>query len=170
MASKQQINNNDDNNTNCSRCAKLLDILKHKPESETKLKCDECGDDNDPVVALCVDCELYLCQDCNKPHGKKNKTHDILSLDKTQEPSFCPEHPNYTTEHYCKTCEKFSCLCCAMTHHTGDNHDNDVIEKMAYKHRKLLCEIIAPVEEMSKNLSKVEASIVSTREDKRTSQ
>ena len=51
-----------------------------------------------------------------------------------------------------------------MSHHVGDNHDNDIIEKMAYKHRKLLCEIIAPVEEMSKNLSKAKANIVSTQE------
>ena len=46
----------------------------------------------------------------------------------------------------------------------GDDHDNDVIEKMAYKHRKLLREIIAPVEDMIENLSKAEANIVSRQE------
>ena len=149
---------------NCSLCAKLLDILKHKPEGETELKCDKCDDKSDPVVAFCVNCSLCLCNDCNMAHSKQNKTHDIVLLDKTSQPSFCPEHPKYTIEHYCKTCDKFSCLFCAMSHHVGDDHDNDVIEKMAYKHRKLLLKIIAPLDEMIENLSKAEANIVSTQE------
>ena len=164
MAAKQDLNKNTANNMNCSLCAKLLDILKYKPEGETELKCDKCDDESDPVVAFCIDCTLCLCNDCNKAHSKQNKTHDIVLLDQTSQPSFCPEHPKYTIEHYCKMCDKYSCLYCAMSHHVGDDHDNDVIEKMAYKHRKLLHDIIAPVEEMIENLSKAEANIVSTQE------
>ena len=164
MATKQDLNKNTANNMNCSLCAKLLDILKHKPEGDTELKCDKCDDESDPVVAFCVDCSLCLCNDCNKAHSKQNKTHDIVLLDKISQPSFCPEHPKYTIEHFCKTCDKFSCLFCAMSRHVGDDHDNDVIEKMAYKHRKLLLEIIAPLAEMIENLSKAEANIVSTQE------
>ena len=164
MAAKQEMNKNTANNMNCSLCTKFIKILKHKPEGETELKCDKCGDDHDPVVAFCTECALCLCKDCNKAHCKQNKQHDVISLDKTLQPSSCPEHPGYMIEHYCKTCDKFSCLYCAMSHHVGDDHDNDIIEKMAYKHRKLLCEIIAPVEEMSENLSKAEANIVSTQE------
>ena len=51
-----------------------------------------------------------------------------------------------------------------MSQHVGDDHDDDVIEKMAYKHRKVLCEIIAPVEEMSKHQSEAKDDIVSTQE------
>ena len=162
MASKQKVKESNDDNTNCSRCDKFLDILKYNPVSETRLKCDKC-DDNDPVVAFCVDCELCLCKICHAYHHKKHKTHEILPLDKISQPRFCPEHPNYTIEHYCKTCDKFSCLYCAMTYHKGD-HDNDIIEKMAYKHRKLLCDAIAPVEEMIENLSKAEDGINQTQE------
>ena len=158
------MNKNTANNMNCSLCTKFIKILKHKPEGETELKCDECGDDHDPVVAFCTECTLCLCKDCNKVHQKKNKEHDVISLDKMPQPSSCSEHPGYMIEHYCKTCDKFSCLYCAMSHHVGDDHDNDIIEKMAYKDRKLLCKIIAPVEEMSENLSKAEANIVSTQE------
>ena len=162
MATKQQINNDDANLSNCTRCVKLLNILKHKPEGDTELKCDDCSK-NDPVVALCVDCELNLCKVCYDYHSKKHERHDIMVLDRIAQPRYCTEHPGYKIEHYCKTCDKFSCLYCAMSHHVGDDHDNDIIEKMAYKHRKLLCEIIAPVEEMSENLSKAEANIVSTQ-------
>ena len=55
MAAKQDLNKNTANNMNCSLCAKLLDIVKHKPEGETELKCDKCDDESDPVVAFCID-------------------------------------------------------------------------------------------------------------------
>ena len=172
MAAKQEINKNTANNMNCSLCTKFINILKHKPESETELKCDECGDDNDPVVALCVDCELYLCQDCNKPHSKKNKTHDIVSVclvagegatgQPTRKVHYCSEHQKNELDYYCKTCDKIVCLYCTVKDHVG--HTHDIVEKTASEHRNMLRKIITPVEEMSKNLSKAEANIVSTQE------
>ena len=172
MAAKQEMNKNTANNMNCSLCTKFINILKHKPEGETELKCDECGDDNDPVVALCVDCELYLCQDCNKAHSKKNKTHDIVSLclvtgeeaagQPTRKVLYCPNHQKNELDYYCKTCDKIVCLYCTVKDHVG--HSHDIVEKTASEHRNVLMKIITPVEEMSKNLSKAEANIVSTQE------
>ena len=172
MADKQETTKNTANNMNCSLCTKFINILKHKPEGETELKCDECGDDNDPVVALCVDCELYLCQDCNKPHSKKNKTHDIVSLclvtgeeaagQPTRKVLYCPNHQKNELDYYCKTCDKIVCLYCTVKDHVG--HSHDIVEKTASEHRNVLMNIITPVEEMSKNLSKAEANIVSTQE------
>ena len=172
MAAKQEMNKNTANNMNCSLCTKFINILKHKPEGETELKCDECGDDNDPVVALCVDCELYLCQDCNKAHSKKNKTHDIVSLclvtgeeaagQPTRKVLYCPNHQKNELDYYCKTCDKIVCLYCTVKDHVG--HSHDIVEKTASEHRNVLMRIITPVEEMSKNLSKAEANIVSTQE------
>ena len=172
MAAKQEMNKNSANNMNCSLCIKFIKILKHKPEGETELKCDECGDDNDPVVALCVECESYICQDCNKVHGKKNKTHDILLLSSitnegyavqpTGKVLYCPEHQKNELDYYCKTCDKIVCLYCTVKDHVG--HTHDIVEKTASEHRNMLMKIIAPVEEMSENLSKAEANIVSTQE------
>jgi len=173
MATKQEINKNSANNMNCSLCTKFIKILKHKPEGETKLKCDECGDDNDPVVALCVDCELCLCQDCYKSHSKKNKTHDIVSLSSitkegttgqsTEKVLYCPEHWKNELDYYCETCDKLLCIYCATKKEHAE-HTHELVEKMASKHRSMLAKMIAPVEEMSKNLSKAEANIVSTQE------
>ena len=172
MAAKQEINKNTANNMNCSLCTKFINILKHKPEGETELKCDECGDDNDPVVALCVDCELYLCQDCNKAHTKKNKTHDIVSLrivtgeeaagHPTRKVLYCPNHQKNELDYYCKTCDKIVCLYCTVKDHVG--HTHDIVEKTASEHRNVLRKIITPVDEMIENLSKAETSIVSTQE------
>ena len=171
MAAKQEINKNMANNMNCSLCTKFINILKHKPEGETELKCDECGDDNDPVVALCVDCELYLCQDCNKPHSKKNKTHDIVSLhlvtgeegagQPTRKVLYCPNHQKNELDYYCKTCDKIVCLYCTVKDHVG--HTHDIVEKTASEHRNVLRKIITPVDEMIENFSKAEANIVSTQ-------
>ena len=174
MAAKQEMNKNSANNMNCSLCTKFIKILKHKPEGETELKCDECGDDNDPVVALCVesDCELYLCQDCYKSHSKKHKTHDIVLMSpaskdgSTVQPArkilYCPEHQRNELDYYCKTCDKIVCLYCTVKDHVG--HTHDIVEKTASEHRNMLMKIIAPVEEMTDNLSKAEANIVSTQE------
>ena len=168
MATKQEINKNTANNMNCSLCTKFINILKHKPEGETELKCDECGDDNDPVVALCVDCELYLCKVCHEYHKKENWDHNILSLgDATDQPKekvlYCPEHKKNELDYYCETCDKLLCIYCATKKEHAE-HTHELLNKMAAKHRGVLADVIAPVEEMSKNLSKAEANIVSTQE------
>ena len=172
MAAKQDMNKNSANNMNCSLCAKFIKILKHKPEGETELKCDECGDDKDPVVALCVECELYLCKVCHDYHIKKHRTHDVLSLDSVRKEGttvhptgkvlYCPEHQKNELDYYCKTCDKIVCFYCTVKDHVGHTHDS--LKKTASEHRNMLMKIIAPVEEMSENLSKAEANIVSTQE------
>ena len=173
MAVKEEINKNNTNNMNCSLCTKFIKILKHKPKSETELKCDKCGDDNDPVVALCVDCESYLCQDCYKAHSKQYKAHDIVALSSTSKDGiaghstgkvlYYPEHQKNELDYYCKTCgKKIVCLYCTVKDHVGYTHD--IVKKTASEHRNMLIKIIAPVEEMSENLSKAEVNIVSTQE------
>ena len=167
MATKQEMNKNTANNMNrCSLCDKFIKILKHEPEGKTELKCDECHHDNDPVVALCVNCELYQCQVCNNAHGRKYKTHNIVPLNatgrSTERVPHCPEHQKNELDYYCETCDKFLCNDCATKDHR--KHTHELVEKMASKHRSVLAEIIAPVEEMSENLSKAEANIISTQE------
>ena len=164
MAAKQEINKNTANNMNCSLCTKFINILKHKPEGETELKCEDCGKD-DPVVALCVDCELYLCQDCNKYHSKKKSQHNIVSLDDPikERVLYCPEHKKNELDYYCETCDKLLCIYCATKKEHAE-HTHELLNKMAAKHRGVLAEAIAPVDEMIENLSKAEANIVSTQE------
>ena len=170
MAAKQEINKNTANNMNCSLCTKFINILKHKPEGETELKCDDCKKDG-PVVALCIDCELYLCKVCHEYHSNKNTEHNIVSLDvssgtkslaSVQKVLYCPNHPKNELDYYCKTCDKIVCLYCTVKDHVG--HTHDIVEKTASEHRNVLRKIITPVDEMIENLSKAEANIVSTQE------
>ena len=167
MAAKQEMNKNTANNMNCSLCTKFINILKHKPEGETEpLKCDDCKKDGS-VVALCVDCELYLCKVCHEYHSNKNSEHNIVSLGDVgpgplQKVLYCPNHQKNELDYYCKTCDKIVCLYCTVKDHVG--HLHDIVEKTASEHRNMLMKIITPVVEMSKNLSKAEANIVSTQE------
>ena len=165
MAAKQDINKNTANNMNCSLCTKFIDILKHKPESEIELKCDDCQK-NGSVVALCVDCELYLCKVCHEYHSNKSSEHNIVSLGDVssapvQKVLNCPEHPKNELDYYCKTCDKIVCLYCTVRDHVG--HTHDIVEKTASEHRNMLRKIITPVDDMIGNLSKAEANIVSTQ-------
>jgi len=84
MADKEESSKSILESLNCCLCTKLVKILRHKSEdhtdNETEVKCDDCGS-GDPVVALCINCMLCLCEDCNKCHRKKkNGTHDIVLL------------------------------------------------------------------------------------------
>ena len=166
MAAKEEINKNTANNMNCSLCTKFINILKHKPEGEAELKCDDCKKDG-PVVALCIDCELYLCKVCHEYHSNKNSEHNIVSLGDVssgaiQKVLYCPNHQKNELDYYCKTCDKIVCLYCTVKDHVG--HTHDIVEKIASEHRNVLRKIITPVDEMIENLSKAEANIVSTQE------
>ena len=170
MAAEQEINKNTANNMNCSLCTKFIKILKHKPESEIELKCDKCSDDDDPLVALCIDCELFLCKVCHDYHNKKHKTHDVVSLSipgsavqSIEKVLYCPEHQKNELDYYCKTCDKIVCLYCTVKDHAG--HTHDIVEKIASEHKNMLMKIIAPAEEMSENLSKAKDRILSTQQN-----
>ena len=172
MAAKQEMNKNTANNMNCSLCTKFIKILKHKPEGETELKCDECSDDSDPVVALCVECELYLCKVCHDYHRRKRTTHDLVSLSSiaggiagqsSERNFYCPANRKNEQDYYCETCDKLLCIYCATKEEHGE-HMHELVEKMASKHRGVLAEVIAPIEEKRENLSKAEDKIVSMQE------
>ena len=139
------------------------------------MKCDDCGSD-DPVVALCINCTLCLCEDCNKCHRKKNKTHDVVQLNEACLPMatggagvqpkekviHCPKHNKNELDYYCETCDKIVCLYCTVKDHVG--HTHDIVEVTATKHRNELTKMIAPIEKMSENLSKAKETIITMKD------
>ena len=147
-------------------------ILKRKVEGEAEVKCDECGGE-DPVVAFCPDCTMFLCHVCNEHHKRsmKSRDHGIVPLtelrskkDVTIQPKakalVCSEH-EYELKHYCESCDELVCLYCTMKKHNGHNHDT--VKNMVSKHRQELKKITAPVEEMIKGLSNTHGSIEKQR-------
>ena len=137
-------------------------ILKRKVEGEAEVKCDECHRE-DPVVAFCPDCTMFLCHVCNECHKRSLKSHGhgIIPLtelrskkDVTIQPKakvlVCSEH-EYDLKHYCESCDELVCLYCTMKGHNGHNHET--VKKVATKHRQELKKITAPVKEMIRSLS-----------------
>ena len=137
-------------------------ILKRKVEGEAEVKCDECSGD-DPVVAFCPDCTMFLCHVCNECHKRSNRFrgHGIVPLtelrskkDVTIQPKVkalvCSEH-EYELKHYCESCDELVCLYCTVKDHNGHNHDT--VKKMVDKHRQELKKVTAPVQQMIRGLS-----------------
>ena len=147
-------------------------ILKRKVEGAAEVKCDECHGE-DPVVAFCPDCTMFLCHVCNECHKRsiKSRAHGIVPLtelrskkDLTIQPKpkamMCREH-DIELLFYCETCDQLVCMYCTVKDHNG--HDHDTVKKMVGKHRQELKKITAPVEEMIRGLSDTHDNIENTR-------
>ena len=147
-------------------------ILKRKVEGEAEVKCDECGGE-DPVLAFCPDCTLFLCHVCNEYHKRsfKSRNHGIVPLTKlrskkdvTIQPKpkamMCREH-DIELLFYCETCDQLVCMYCTVKKHNGHNHDT--VEKMVGKHREELKKVTAPVKEMIRGLSHTHDNIEKMR-------
>ena len=147
-------------------------ILKRKVEGEEEVKCDECSGE-DPVVAFCPDCTLFLCHVCNEYHKRSNKFrgHGIVPLTELKSKKDVPIQPKpkamMCREHdiellfYCETCDQLVCMYCTVKDHNGHNHDT--VKKMVDKHRQELKKITAPVEEMIRSLSNTHDNIEKMR-------
>ena len=147
-------------------------ILKRKVDGEAEVKCDECHGE-DPVVAFCPDCTMFLCHVCNECHKRsiKSRGHGIVPLtelrfkkDLAIQPKpkamMCREH-DIELLFYCETCDQLVCMYCTVKDHIGHNHDT--VKKMVGKHRQELKKITAPVEEMIRGLSDTHDNIEKMR-------
>ena len=147
-------------------------ILKRKVEGEAEVQCDECHGE-DPVVAFCPECTLFLCHVCNEHHKRSvnSRDHGIVPLtelrskkDVTIQPKpkamMCREH-DIELLFYCETCDQLVCMYCTVKDHNGHNHDT--VKKMVSKHKEELKKITAPVEEMIRGLSDTHDNIEKMR-------
>ena len=147
-------------------------ILKHKVEGEAEVKCDECLGD-DPVVAFCPDCTLFLCHVCNEYHKRsiKSRGHGIVPLTELRSKKdviiqpkpkamMCREH-DIELLFYCETCDQLVCMYCTVKDHNGHNHNT--VKKMVGKHKEELKKITAPVEEIIRVLSDTHDNIEKMR-------
>ena len=137
-------------------------ILNYKLDNEKELRCEEC-DEDDPAVAYCTDCRLFLCCYCRESHkySKSHCSHNLISLiemrsnkdfiqSKSEFPT-CQEH-DLELEYYCESCEKLVCVQCTGEH---EDHKYDVVKKVADKYHNDLKEMTAPIEVIIEDLSKL---------------
>ena len=157
MADKPETSKNTAENLSCSACAKFVEILS---DDGFEVKCDDCGSD-DPVVALCINCTLCLCECCKMYHCRKNKSHDVVRFQSTEKVIYCTKHPKNELDYFCQNCQNLICLSCSLKEHVEHTHNTVVIS--ATKHRNELTKMIT-VDEMSENLTKAEAGIFNMKD------
>ena len=141
-------------------------ITKRTKEGDEEVQCDNC-DENDPVVAYCANCSLFLCQICYNYHkrGRATRNHGMVVLSeivtnpnqmdiKTLQ---CREHGSNELQYYCETCNELLCVYCTVKEHK--DHSHNTVKKMAAKVRHRMNENIAGVENMLSYLLKLHGEI-----------
>ncbi|CAH1775523.1 unnamed protein product [Owenia fusiformis] len=115
--------------------AEALERTK-KQLGKSSINCDICaqGKQNTCAVARCIECAEYLCDACDKYHGriKLLKSHKRVKL--TGDPELdskiaidslvqrnidCPEHNDQPLKFYCKKDKTIVCRDCCITDHSG---------------------------------------------------
>ncbi|CAH1800132.1 unnamed protein product [Owenia fusiformis] len=111
-------------------------LEKAKQEDEKDIECDTCmqGEEHSSAVARCVECAEYLCETCQKYHGRmrSTKSHKCIKLTGDLEKDSkividslvhrnieCPKHTDQPLKFYCKTHKTPVCRDCCMTDHSG---------------------------------------------------
>ena len=116
--------------------------LEDNVMSEQGSKCGDCEEGN--AVILCRDCNLPLCEECQRHHSKSKKTreHVMLPVSELRARSsssdscegvshqtwMCDTHNSMQVCIYCMTCDVVICHDCALVDH--NNHAKQFARKV----------------------------------------
>ena len=123
-----------------------------KANSSTPIVCEGCITDQ-PAIAYCVDCEEFICNDCEGTHKRRRNLlhHELLLINhfnisslliKTK-PSFCPRHPKEPLDLYCEVCHTITCRLCVLTGHVG--HTCTDLDQVADSNKQELQQCLLPL-------------------------
>ena len=132
--------------------------LVHEVEATTivakanSIVCEGCVTDQQAII-YCVDCEEFICKDCEDIHKRRRNMlyHELLQvgdlnvsslLTKTK-PSFCPRHPKEPLDLYCQVCHTIACRLCVLTGHVG--HTCTDLDQVADSNKQELQQCLLPL-------------------------
>ncbi|KAJ8299202.1 hypothetical protein KUTeg_023262 [Tegillarca granosa] len=99
-----------------------------------KLICGLCDTKVDTCVYKCLDCDVYMCDNCTRAHNrvKETRDHKILKdqhgpLPPSRAESKCTSHPGEDVVFYCHTCVIFICSFCITSNHS--NHKCSMVKQ-----------------------------------------
>ena len=113
------------------------------------VKCENEIDDN-PAATKCLDCNLYLCEECTTTHktqrlSKNHKLATLAELKKTGlkqlgQKRLCSDHDEEELKLYCRTCQEVICRDCAIVTHKQHDYTfiKDVREELTKKIKRLV--------------------------------
>ena len=126
-----------------------------KANSSTPLACEGCITDPPPALAYCVDCEEFICNDCEDIHKRKRKLfhHELFrinhlnvsSLLAKTKPSLCPHHPKEPLDLCCQVCHTITCRLCVLTGTGHVGHTCTELDQVADSKKQELQQCLLPV-------------------------
>ncbi|XP_038053728.1 E3 ubiquitin-protein ligase TRIM56-like [Patiria miniata] len=150
------------------------------------MKCQACDEENQ-AISRCMDCDHFLCQECQKAHGRMTlmmKSHKIYSLAQLQsgqivyksklrdEVPKCCKHPDQNLNVYCNSCEQVICTTCYVLDHTKHSLTGlpEAAEKCKEKVREMVqkcesrkTELSTTIEETCKSRKKLDTMFANTQ-------
>ncbi|XP_038053716.1 E3 ubiquitin-protein ligase TRIM71-like [Patiria miniata] len=122
------------------------------------IKCQACDEENQ-AISRCMDCDHFLCQECQKAHGRMTlmKSHKIYKLAQLQSGEIvyksklreeipkCGKHPDQNLNVYCDTCEQVICLMCTILDHGNPKHSLIGLSEAFGKCKKKVEELVSKV-------------------------
>jgi len=89
-----------------------------------------CSDGENDAAYYCLDCEIYFCEMCSKPHqkSKATKNHQLISVEemknqnqiniisKSNSQLYCQTHQNEEIKLFCDDCKEPICSLCVDKH------------------------------------------------------
>ena len=132
----------------------------------SEIKCQAC-DDRNQAISRCMDCDHFLCQECQRAHERMAvmKSHQIYTLAqlrsgeiiyKSKLRDFTPKCETHTDQNlslYCNTCEKLICLMCSVLVHVNRKHCLVDLSEALDKCKQDIAQLVAKVKKSKTELS-----------------
>ncbi|XP_071790859.1 E3 ubiquitin-protein ligase TRIM71-like [Asterias amurensis] len=128
----------------------------------SEVNCQACNDEEHAAIARCVDCDYFLCQDCQTAHQRfpVTKSHQVYMLAQLHSGEVrykyrsklreyipkCGKHSDQTLNIYCNTCQKLECTTCTVLDHGNPKHDLIGIPEALDKCKQEVAELVAKAE------------------------
>ncbi|XP_038053721.1 E3 ubiquitin-protein ligase TRIM71-like [Patiria miniata] len=128
------------------------------------IKCQNCDEDN-RAISRCMDCDNFLCPECQKAHERMTfmKSHKIYTLTQLRSGEIvyksklrdevlkCGKHPDQNLNVYCNSCEQVICTTCSVLDHT--KHSLTGLPEAVKKCKKKVAEMVQKSETRTTELS-----------------
>ncbi|XP_038053688.1 E3 ubiquitin-protein ligase TRIM56-like, partial [Patiria miniata] len=149
------------------------------------IKCQACDEENQGI-SRCMDCDHFLCQECQKAHGRMTamKSHKLYTLAQLQsgeivyksklraEVPKCCKHPDQNLNVYCNSCEQVICTTCSVLDHSKHSltglpeaveECKKKVTEMVQKSERRKAELSTTIEEMSKSRKELDTMFANTQ-------
>ncbi|XP_038054623.1 E3 ubiquitin-protein ligase TRIM71-like [Patiria miniata] len=139
----------------------------------SEIKCQACDEEN-KATSRCMDCDHFLCQECQKAHGRMTlmKSHKIYTLAQLrsgetvyksklrEEVPKCGKHPDQNLNVYCNSCEQVICTTCSVLDHAKHSLSGlpEAVDKCKRKVTELVVKAHASQTELNTAIQKLSES------------